>query len=150
VGHLLRRAYAIAKANTTARLKAFGITPMQAAAIMALRRDGAVSQADLGRAIGMEPANVHGLIARLQKQELVETAPHPTDQRQLLVRLSIRGERSADVVALASGESATQTLAVLAEEERHVFLSLLTRIVTQERLPTCIEDDRRASDAMVD
>ncbi len=132
VGHLLRRAYAIAKANTTARLKASGITPMQAAAIMALRRDGAISQADLGRAIGMEPANIHGLIARLQLQKLVEVEAHPTDQRQLLVRLSTKGEKRASVVAIASDESGAETLAALTEEERHMFLTLLSRIVTSE------------------
>ena len=88
VGHLLRRAYYRAKNNTNRLLKGLGVTPMQAATIMTLQRHGALSQADLGRAIGMEPANVHGLVARLKKQEMIGVVAHPTDQRQVRVALS--------------------------------------------------------------
>ena len=41
------------------------------AALQAIARHGELSQAGLGHAIGMEPANVHGLVARLQKKGLI-------------------------------------------------------------------------------
>ena len=66
IGYLLRRAYHVAKGNTGALLKALDITPTQASAVMALAREGALSQAQLGRTIGMEPGNVHSLISRLK------------------------------------------------------------------------------------
>jgi DNA-binding MarR family transcriptional regulator len=133
VGHLLRRAYHRAKANTTLRLRELGITPMQAATVMTLHRRGPLSQADLGRAIGMEPANVHGLVARLRKQQLIDVEAHPTDQRQVRVALSADGERHAGTIAELSLQSATETLAPLTPAEREQFMELLGRIALDER-----------------
>jgi DNA-binding MarR family transcriptional regulator len=130
VGHLLRRAYHLAKNNTSEGLRDIGVTPMQASAIMALRRDGPLSQAMLGRAIGMEPANVHGLVARLRKQRLVRAAPHPTDQRSLCITLTAAGERHASAIAHISAASAEATLQPLSPDERVVFLALLRRIAS--------------------
>lgn len=128
VGHLLRRAYHRAKSNTTRLLKSVGITPMQAATIMTLQRLGPLSQADLGRAIGMEPANVHGLVARLKKQSLIDVESHPTDQRQVLVALSETGKHQAGTIAQLSLQSATETLEPLAPAERDHLMQLLARI----------------------
>ena len=128
VGHLLRRAYYRAKGNTTRLLKGLGVTPMQAATIMTLHQQGPLSQADLGRAIGMEPANVHGLVARLKKQALIEVEAHPTDQRQVRVALSRDGERQAGEIAELSARAQTETLAPLAPAERDHLMALLVRI----------------------
>ncbi len=125
---MLRRAYHKAKGNTTRLLKDLGITPMQAATIMTLHRRGPLSQADLGRAIGMEPANVHGLVARLKKQSLIDVESHPTDQRQVRVALSAQGERQAGAIAHLSLQSATETLQPLTPEERDHLMALLSRI----------------------
>jgi DNA-binding MarR family transcriptional regulator len=128
VGHLLRRAYHRAKGNTTRLLKDIGVTPMQAATIMTLRRRGPLSQADLGRAIGMEPANVHGLVARLKKQSLIDVDEHPSDQRQVIVALSSEGARQAGAIAELSLQSATETLEPLTPAERGHLMELLARI----------------------
>jgi DNA-binding MarR family transcriptional regulator len=124
----LRRAYHIAKANTGAALNDLGITPMQAAAIMAVRRAGSLSQAELGRAIGMPPANVHGLVARLVKLHLVVTQPHPTDQRQVSVALAPAGLQHAERIATSSAAAQETTLAPLEPAEREVLIALLARI----------------------
>ena len=96
---------------------------------MALRRGGALSQAELGRAIGMQPANVHGLIGRLQKSKLIEALPHATDQRQVCISLSAAGKRQAARVAAISAASAEATLAPLEPAERDVLIALLGRII---------------------
>jgi DNA-binding MarR family transcriptional regulator len=130
VGHLLRRAYYRAKNNTNRLLKGLGVTPMQAAALMTLHR-GTLSQADLGRAIGMEPANVHGLVARLKKLGFIDVESHPTDQRQVRVALSEKGDRSAVKLAQLSAQSAEETLARLAPAERETLMHLLGRIALE-------------------
>jgi DNA-binding MarR family transcriptional regulator len=109
-------------------LKSIGITPMQAATMMTLHARGPLSQADLGRAIGMEPANVHGLVARLKKQALIDVEAHPSDQRQVRVKLSRDGERQAAEIAELSARAQTETLAPLAPEERDHLMALLGRI----------------------
>jgi DNA-binding MarR family transcriptional regulator len=128
VGHLLRRAYYRAKSNTNRLLKGMGVTPMQAASVMTLQGHGALSQAELGRAIGMEPANVHGLVARLKKLGLIGVEAHPTDQRQVRVALSPLGEQYAVQLAQLSAQSAAETLEPLTPAERDRLMELLGRI----------------------
>ena len=101
---------------------------MQAAGVMTLFRRGPLSQAELGRAIGMEPANVHGLVARLKKLELIGVEAHPTDQRQVRVALSARGEAYAGQLAQLSAQSGDDTLEPLTPAEREQFMALLGRI----------------------
>jgi len=124
----LRRAYYRAKGNTGELLHDLGVTAMQAAAVIALRRFGPISQAELGRAIGMAPANVHGLVARLKKLELVRVQPHPTDARQVRVGLSRAGEKLAGQLAELSMRSAEKTLAMLEPLEKEAFIALLGRV----------------------
>ncbi len=124
----MRRAYHVAKNNTSAGLQSIGVTPMQAAAVMALRGGGPLTQAALGRAIGMEPANVHGLVARLRKAGMVDAVPHPADQRAVRVALSAAGERQAAEIARISAASAETTLEPLEPGERATLLALLARI----------------------
>jgi MarR family transcriptional regulator, lower aerobic nicotinate degradation pathway regulator len=104
---------------------------MQAATIMTLQRRGALSQADLGRAIGMEPANVHGLVARLKKLDMIGVEGHPTDQRQVRVALSEPGRRCAIKLAQLSQRAAEETLERLAPAERETLMELLTRIAIE-------------------
>jgi DNA-binding MarR family transcriptional regulator len=128
----LRRAYHVAKANTQAGLNDLGITPMQASAVMAIHRAGRLSQAELGRAIGMPPANVHGLVARMVALKLVTTTAHPTDQRQLLVTLARAGTRRAEEIARVTAASADRTLEPLSANERATLLELLRRVAAGE------------------
>ena len=131
VGHLLRRAYYRAKYNTNRLLKGLGVTPMQAAGVMALQQRGPLSQADLGRAIGMEPANVHGLVDRLKKLGLIEVEAHPNDARQVVVALSAPGAQQAVELAQLSGRSAEETLSALDRDERETLMTLLSRIALE-------------------
>ena len=128
---MLRRAYHRAKFNTTQHLKRLGITPMQAATIMTLHQRGPLSQADLGRAIGMEPANVHGLVTRLKKLAFITAGAHPNDARQVIVSLSARGKRQADAIARLSAEAQLDTLAPLEPAEREQLMALLRRIAIE-------------------
>jgi len=130
VGYLLRRAYHVAKANTGALLRDLDITPTQASAMMALAREGALSQADLGRFIGMEPGNVHGLVTRLKALRFVKLQSHPDDQRKTRVLLSASGERCAAKLVALTSRSSEHTLAVLDRDERTTFIRLLRRIAT--------------------
>ena len=98
---------------------------------MALRQRGALTQAALGRAIGMEPANVHGLVARLRTSGMVEAIAHPGDRRAVRISLSAAGERHAAEIARISAASADATLEPLSAAERDVLLALLGRLTSR-------------------
>lgn len=125
---MLRRAYYVAKANTGALLKELNVTPTQASAIMALAREAMLSQAQLGRVIGMEPGNVHGLVTRLKALGFIKLQAHPEDQRQVRIGLTAQGRRSAERLVILTKRSSAQTLSVLTPDEQTHFMALLSRV----------------------
>ena len=126
-GHLLRRAYARARRNTAEALAVLGdLSPVQAGALAALI-DGALPQAELGRRIDMEPANIHSLVARLRGAGLVASR---RENGQALVALTDEGGAVADRIEPLVRASTARTLGALDEGERTIFLRLLARIAT--------------------
>jgi DNA-binding MarR family transcriptional regulator len=98
---------------------------------MALARHGELSQAELGRNIGMEPANVHSLVDRLLALRYIKLGACPADQRQVRVRLTVLGEKRATEISMLAACSSQETLAPLDAAERVTLLSLLVRIALE-------------------
>lgn len=132
IGHLLRRVSQRAMSFTSSALAELDITPVQAVALMALQRAGALSQAELGRAIGMEPANVHGLVLRLMKLGHVARAEHPDDRRQLQLRLTPVGIERAQQAAELTARSSQRMLEPLRSDEREQLFALLERLAGED------------------
>jgi MarR family transcriptional regulator, lower aerobic nicotinate degradation pathway regulator len=128
IGHLLRRAYMRARKNTAEALAVVGdVSPIQAAALAALA-NGEVTQAELGRRIEMEPANIHTLVKRLITAGLVETRTNPANRRHSLVTLTPAGEAVSARLATVIRVSAERTTAALDDAERNHLIELLQRI----------------------
>ncbi|MFJ9368869.1 MarR family winged helix-turn-helix transcriptional regulator [Nocardia sp. NPDC101769] len=69
------------------------MTPSQAVALSRLGHEGPMSVADLARAERVRPQSMRTTLAVLEERGLVARAPHPTDQRQVLLSLSEAGQR---------------------------------------------------------
>lgn len=128
IGQLLRRAYAHAKKHSSAELSELGeLTPVQASAILALE-SRPLSQAELGRRIDMEPANVHSFVRRLETAGLATIAPGTGRRSQIL--LTEEGRRMAGQVRESARRSADATLARLNPDEREMLARLLTKLLS--------------------
>lgn len=129
IGHLLRRAYALARKKSAEALNELGdLSPVQASALITLTH-GALTQAELGRRIGMDPANIHTLIKRLVAAGLVETRPDPANRRRLLVDHSLAGRAITTQIEPRLAVSADRTLAPLSARERTTLIGMLRRVV---------------------
>jgi DNA-binding MarR family transcriptional regulator len=132
VGHVLRRAYAIARRNSAEALSQLGdVSPVQGAVLGALTR-GALTQAEIGRQIGMEPANAHTIVRRMAAAGLVEIGRDPNDRRVVLAALTDAGATIVARLDACMDVATERTLASLDPDERHALLALLTRIVNAE------------------
>lgn len=128
IGQLLRRAYAHAKKHSSAELSELGeLTPVQASAILALE-SRPLSQAELGRRIDMEPANVHSFVRRLEAAGLATIAPGTGRRSQIL--LTEEGRRMAGQVRESARRSADATLTRLDPDERETLARLLTKLLS--------------------
>ena len=85
IGLLVRRI----RADAPEELKEFSM--IQKAVLSRLEKDGPATSADLARAEGVKPQSMGTAIAALEELGLVERKAHPTDGRQMLIKLSSKG-----------------------------------------------------------
>jgi DNA-binding MarR family transcriptional regulator len=85
LGLLVRRI----RAGTPPELQEFSWT--QQAVLRRLEKNGPATSADLARAEGVKPQSMGTALGLLEKMGLVERKPHPTDGRQINMKLTARG-----------------------------------------------------------
>src|ERR1700691_3711760 len=85
LGLLVRRV----RAGTPPELQEFSWT--QQAVLRRLEKHGPATSADLARAEGVRPQSMGTALGSLEKMGLVERKPHPTDGRQINMKLTARG-----------------------------------------------------------
>lgn len=126
IGYVLRRV-------TQRHLSLFSdlipqVTTTQFAVLARLDELGPQSQNLLGRATAMDAATVKGVVDRLARQALVETAPDPADRRRLTVSLTATGTALFRATRAAALQVSSRTLDPLTPTERVQLLALLTRL----------------------
>ena len=130
IGQLLRRGYAHAKKHSSAvLLEIADVTPVQASAILALAQKPR-SQADLGRWIDMEKANVHGLVRRLESAGIAAFVDEATRGGRSPVSLTPEGHRIALLISEALQRSSEATLDRLDADERTTLIKLLEKLLS--------------------
>ena len=92
-GYLLRQAWHAFRAAMETALRPYGLNGAQYAVLSVLARDPGLSGADLARACNTTPQAMNGVLATLERENLVERHPHPTHGRILQVTLTPEGER---------------------------------------------------------
>jgi DNA-binding MarR family transcriptional regulator len=76
----------------------YGITDAQFNVLIQLRyaRQNTLSQADLGRRLVVNKADMTGIIDRLERAGLVERADHPKDRRVNIIKITKKGRGMVD------------------------------------------------------
>lgn len=129
VGHLLRRANQRHGALFAERFAVAGLTALQFAVLMKLADVGETSQNRLGRLTAMDPNTVQGVVARLQKRDLIERRQHPDDRRRVNLDLSDKGRQLAASLVDDGFRISAETLAPLDAKESATFLTLLRKLI---------------------
>lgn len=126
VGFLLRR---VTQRHLTIFNEAIPeVTTTQFAVLAQLSALGPLSQNHLGRVTAMDAATIKGVVDRLTRQGLVETAPDPEDRRRLTVSLTEAGA-ALFAARLETGlEVSARTLEPLTPAEQALLLALLARL----------------------
>ncbi len=96
--------------------------------LSALADLGPVAQAELGRAVALDPKDVVGVLNDLQAAGLVVRTPDPADRRKNAVRLTAAGEQRLGECTVAGQEANDRLLEPLSADERVQFLDMLRRV----------------------
>jgi DNA-binding MarR family transcriptional regulator len=122
LGYHLRRASVLVMSDLTAALEPLGLKPAEASALFVIAAAGGITQAEIGRVLGIQRANMAPLMANLIKRGLV--ARQAVDGRSQALRLTRAG-----AAMHRHAMEATQ-----AHEQRlfgHLSQSDRTRMITQ-------------------
>ena len=96
--------------------------------LAALEQWGPASQADLGRATGIDRSDVTGALAELEARELVDRKVDPRHKRRNVVTITSEGVAVLVRLDAVLDEIQGAVLAPLSGAERDQFLDLLARI----------------------
>lgn len=129
VGHLLRRVFHNARNRMQKKIADTGLSPMQTSAMTCLRKKGPTSQNKLGRRIGMEPGNVHGLVERLLKKGMITSNYVDEGPGLHILDLTDEGRKIVDKVIPLGAEANMETLAPLTAKEQEKFIEYLRRLL---------------------
>ncbi|MEP5154955.1 MarR family transcriptional regulator [Planktotalea sp.] len=103
-------------------------TPTQFAILSRLFADGATSQNQLGRRVGMDAATTKGVVDRLRTKGWVKSTPSATDLRRLDISLTDAGTEFAKRAIEIAKDISTQTTSNLSIRERDRLLALLSKL----------------------
>ncbi len=112
LGLLVRRM----RAGTPPELQEFSWT--QQAVLRRLEKNGPATSADLARAEGVRPQSMGSALGLLEKMGLVERKPHPTDGRQINMKLTARGITLRRNIKKATNAWLSRAIAELDRQEQ--------------------------------
>ncbi|MER6789679.1 MarR family winged helix-turn-helix transcriptional regulator [Streptomyces sp. NPDC000658] len=130
---LLGRAAARGRSLVADALAVEGVKMWPHVVLSAVRDLAPVAQADLGRAVALDPKDLVGVLNGLQSAGLVVREPDPNDRRKNAVSLTAAGERLLERCERAAREANDALLAPLTAAERDQFTALLARISGTDR-----------------
>lgn len=133
-GHLIRRLNQISTQTFTARTRAagFDLTPVQFAAMDAIRANPGVDQATVAGLIAYDRATIGGVIDRLVTKGHVARQVSARDRRARELRLTDEGARVFEALLPVVRELQRGTLAGLDDAEFAAFMALAQKAVAED------------------
>ncbi|WP_310741100.1 MarR family winged helix-turn-helix transcriptional regulator [Ideonella aquatica] len=128
-GHYIRRLQQIAVAVFLEETAEFGITPVQFAALQAVRQQPGLDQRSLARTIGYDTSTIGGVVDRLEKRGLLQRQASPSDRRVRQLVLTTEGERVLMLIIAPMQRAQHRMLAPLPPDQRDEFLRMLVALV---------------------
>jgi DNA-binding MarR family transcriptional regulator len=110
------------------RMAVYGLRPVDFSVLSVIAHNPGVTSRQLCACLGILPPNFVGMLASLEKRELVQRQPHPSDKRAIALQLSSAGKklmRDAERTAHTLESDATVRLT---EAERKTLIDLLQKI----------------------
>lgn len=128
-GHYIRRLQQIAVAIFLQETEAYGVTPVQYAALQGVRKTPGIDQRTLARSIGLDTSTIAGVIDRLEARGLIVRSASPDDRRVRLLNLAAEGRALLDDIEPAMLRAQERILEPLPKKERAEFMRMLQTLV---------------------
>lgn len=128
-GHLIRRLQQIASALFLDQAKAFDITPVQYAALVAIKNHPGLDQTTLCNEIALDRSTIGDVVGRLERRGLINRTNGAADRRTKSLQITAAGSRMIRDIEPAVEATQQLILAPLKPNERSVFMQMLKHLV---------------------
>jgi DNA-binding MarR family transcriptional regulator len=128
-GHLFRRMQQVAVAIFFEECAGFDITPVQYAALVAIRARPGIDATRLSSLVAFDRSTVGSVLERLEGKGLIIRKPSPDDRRIKLLEITQQAEELLVAVEPAVARAQERMLEPLGRAERGRLLEQLTRLV---------------------
>jgi DNA-binding MarR family transcriptional regulator len=143
-GYLFRRMQQIAVAIFVEECKAYDLTPVQYAALVAIRTHPGIDATRLSAVIAFDRSTLGNVIGRLQSKAWVERRPSREDKRVKLLYLTKAGETLLRAIMPSVDRAQARMLQPLKPVDRKALLALMMQLVDlsneASRVPLRAED----------
>jgi DNA-binding MarR family transcriptional regulator len=143
-GYLFRRMQQIAVAIFVEECKAYDLTPVQYASLVAIRTHPGIDATRLSAVIAFDRSTLGNVIERLESKAWVERKPSRDDKRVKLLYLTKAGETLLRTIMPSVDRAQTRMLQPLKPKDRKTLLALMTQLVDlnneASRVPLRAED----------
>lgn len=127
-GHLIRRVQQIGSALFAEECSALGVTPMQYAALIALRQFPSSDATRLSALIAFDRSTIGDVLDRMETKGWIVRQPCPGDRRIKRSSLTDDGEKALTQATEAVERAQQRLLEPLGPEDRATMIRLLSRI----------------------
>jgi DNA-binding MarR family transcriptional regulator len=128
-GFMIRRAHQITISVFQAHAGELGLTNTQFGVLYILKRYPSIDQVTLAKLLRLDRSTTGTVVATLESRGLVARGVGETDRRRRVLALTAEGDAMLHQVQQKSAGTSSTLLAPLSQEERHLFLGLLSRVV---------------------
>lgn len=128
IGYALRRAQLKLFQNLIGRLSVHDLRPAQFSALAIIDQNPGLMQADLAKALAIEPPQVVPLLNKLESRALAVRVRCKPDKRSYGIFLSKTGETLLKELKQIASQSDLESTAALSGAEREELLRLLKKV----------------------
>jgi DNA-binding MarR family transcriptional regulator len=128
VGYVMRRVQLKISQHLTTRLESHAIRPAQFTALSIIEQSPGLMQADLAKALAIEPPQAVLMVNKLEERGLAMRVRSNPDKRSYGLFLSKAGEQLLKTLKEVVVQSDLDATAALSAEEREQLLTLLNRL----------------------
>ena len=143
-GYLFRRMQQIAVAIFVEECRAYDLTPVQYAALVAIRTHPGIDATRLSAVIAFDRSTLGSVIERLEAKQYIERMPGTGDKRVKLLHLTRSGAVLLREILPAVDRAQARMLQPLKPADRKTLLALMTQLVDlnneASRVPLRAED----------
>jgi DNA-binding MarR family transcriptional regulator len=128
-GYLFRRAQQIAVAIFAEECAPFDVTPVQYAALVAIREHPGVDATRLSALVAFDRSTLGSVIERIEAKGLVARSASPADKRIKLLSLTPAGRALVKAILPSVERAQERMLGPLGPADRRILLGLLGQLV---------------------